>query len=156
MITKVKGSVLDATGFIVHCVNCQGVMGSGVAKAIRERWPIVFDRYEKVSAPYLESGSNPLMLGKIQMVEVGNTQVVVNLFGQLNYGGGGGTRYMSYDAFDTGFKTFASHFVGEKEKVAVNFPLLGAVLAGGEWSIISSIIEHHLPDDTFVKTLYVL
>jgi O-acetyl-ADP-ribose deacetylase (regulator of RNase III) len=36
MIETRKGSLLDATGIIVHGCNCQGVMGSGVALAIKK------------------------------------------------------------------------------------------------------------------------
>ena len=35
------GNILDAKGIIMHGCNAQGVMGSGLAKDIRERWPAV-------------------------------------------------------------------------------------------------------------------
>ena len=42
-----KGNLLDAqTDVIAHQVNCQGVMGSGVAKQIKEKWPDVFKQYD--------------------------------------------------------------------------------------------------------------
>ena len=41
-----EGNLLDAqTDVIAHQVNCQGVMGSGVAKQIRDKWPRVYDSY---------------------------------------------------------------------------------------------------------------
>ena len=43
MIHYVKGNLLDSDcDYICHQVNCQGVMGSGIAKQIRERWPEVY------------------------------------------------------------------------------------------------------------------
>ena len=46
MISVVKGNLLNASeDIIAHQVNCQKKMNSGVAKAIREEWPNVFDRY---------------------------------------------------------------------------------------------------------------
>ena len=43
MVTVVKGNLLDATEIVIaHQVNCQKKMNSGVAKAIREKYPIVF------------------------------------------------------------------------------------------------------------------
>ena len=40
-------SLLEAdVDYICHQVNCMGRMNSGVAKAIRERWPIVFTTYQ--------------------------------------------------------------------------------------------------------------
>ena len=48
MVTVVKGDLLDAKETIIaHQVNCQKRMNSGVAKAIREKYPIVFERYEE-------------------------------------------------------------------------------------------------------------
>ena len=48
MITYKKGNLLNSNcDIIVHQVNCQKVMGSGIAKQIRDRWPEVFVRYEE-------------------------------------------------------------------------------------------------------------
>ena len=42
-------SLLDLSPNIVIChqVNCQGVMGAGIAKQIRARWPEVYEDYKK-------------------------------------------------------------------------------------------------------------
>ena len=46
MIHFKKMNLLEAdVDYICHQVNCQGKMNSGVAKAIRERWPIVYTTY---------------------------------------------------------------------------------------------------------------
>ena len=40
------GDVLTSTApIIMHQVNCKGSMNSGVAKAIKEKWPVVYDEY---------------------------------------------------------------------------------------------------------------
>ena len=53
MIKVVKGNLLDATeAIIAHQVNCQRKMNSGVAKAIREKYPIVFDIYQETKRQY--------------------------------------------------------------------------------------------------------
>lgn len=83
-IRILKGDVTTAkTGFIVHGVNCQGVMGSGVAKTIKDKWPKVFDNYKKYCGTFADKSS---LLGNIQPVNVGDGLYVVNLFSQLNYG----------------------------------------------------------------------
>ena len=38
MISTIKGDLLTANGYILHQVNCRGVMGAGVAKAWPERF----------------------------------------------------------------------------------------------------------------------
>lgn len=41
-----EGNVFDSDADIIcHQVNCQGVMGSGVAKEVRERYPEVYYAY---------------------------------------------------------------------------------------------------------------
>ena len=46
MIRVVKGNLLDATEIVIaHQVNCQKKMNSGVAKAIREKYPEAFEKY---------------------------------------------------------------------------------------------------------------
>ena len=50
MIVYRNQSVLDFKehAIIVHGVNCQGKMNSGVAKAIREAFPVVYEEYMKL------------------------------------------------------------------------------------------------------------
>ena len=47
-IKHVKGDILttptrNEDTVICHQVNCCGVMGAGLAKQIRDKWPVVFD-----------------------------------------------------------------------------------------------------------------
>ena len=94
-IKNINGNLLDSTAeFIVHQVNCLGVMGSGVARAIRDKWPVVYDEYSKLFQNTAEWTSH--LLGKIQIIKISDTQSVVNLFAQSNYGYDG-RRYTSYD-----------------------------------------------------------
>ena len=42
MVNYVKGNLLESDcDYICHQVNCQGVMNSGIARQIREKWPII-------------------------------------------------------------------------------------------------------------------
>jgi len=41
-----NGNLLDAPELMkVHQVNCKGVMGGGIAKQIKERYPLVYKTY---------------------------------------------------------------------------------------------------------------
>ena len=82
-IKHVKGDILttptrNEDTVICHQVNCCGVMGAGLAKQIRDKWPVVFDEYKKIC------GTD--RLGDSQTVQVAPQLYVANLFGQLNYG----------------------------------------------------------------------
>ena len=154
MINSIKGDVLTSSGIIAHCVNSRGVMGSGIALSIRNKWPIVFERYR---TQYLKSiddypDADDRIYGACQLVKVSDTQTVANIGGQINYGNDG-KRYVSYDALDSAFYDMSQQLKGEH---TVNFPLLGCDRAGGEWSIVAAIIDYHLPDSRFIKNLYLL
>jgi O-acetyl-ADP-ribose deacetylase (regulator of RNase III) len=48
MVNIVDGDILNAKeNIICHQVNCQGVMGSGLAKQIKNKYPNVYAKYKK-------------------------------------------------------------------------------------------------------------
>lgn len=72
-------------GIIGHGVNCQGVMGSGVALAIRNKFPEAYHRYVELC-----NNTKPeWLLGTTQLVQVSENLYIANMFTQLNYGGDG-------------------------------------------------------------------
>lgn len=145
MINYVKGNLLDSgCDYICHQVNCQGVMGSGIAKQIRERFPDVYkyykDRYNK-----WYYGSNEKLLGTIDVVYCRDqNMMVVNMYSQ-NECGYDGKRYTSYDAFSDALHAI-KHTV--REGYTIGFPkYIGCGLGGGNWKIVSTMIEEILGND---------
>lgn len=166
MINIIKGDLLTAKGYILHQVNCRGSMGAGVAKAIKKKWPIVFEEYMRVMTPVSGNASftevvRLRMFGKCQVVDTDKADPeapqVVNLFSQWNYGRSA-SRYTSYDKLDSALAQFVSLYLATQpfEKVVINFPLIGCGLGGAHWPIVREIIEHRLPDDICIKNLYIL
>ena len=81
-IKHVKGDILttptrNEDTVICHQVNCCGVMGAGLAKQIRDKWPVVFDEYKKIC------GTD--RLGDSQTVQVAPQLYVANLFGRTEH-----------------------------------------------------------------------
>ena len=139
-VNYVNGNLLDMkTNFICHQVNCQGVMGSGLAKQIREKWPCVYDVYKK--------RVSPKELGKICLVNiVGNVPIqgVINMFAQNDYGRDG-RRYTSYDAFWSCLHEI-KNILPKGDTIA--FPdHIGCGLDGANWNIIRAMIEEVLGAD---------
>jgi O-acetyl-ADP-ribose deacetylase (regulator of RNase III) len=93
-------SLLEAKeDIIVHQVNCQGKMNSGIAKQIREKWPHAYEAY---MGYYDFNGDDPKkLLGTVRIVGVEPNKFVAHLFGQEHYGYDG-RRYTSYDALYDG------------------------------------------------------
>lgn len=143
MVKYIKGNLLDSDcDYICHQVNCQGVMGSGIAKQIRERWPEVYERYREC---YEQSNNPYYQLGSVDVVKLNNDiRSVINIYSQSDYGYDGG-RYTSYDAFSD-----ALYFIKLKvhENNTIGFPKnIGCGLGGGNWKVISALIEEILGED---------
>lgn len=140
-IVSNNGNLLDSNAeYIIHQVNCQGAMNSGVAKAIREKWPIVFERY-RFYYETMQHEDEPL-LGTIQIVKVNDNQSVINMFAQDKYGYDG-NRYTSYDAIDKCLFTVADYCRKDKIK-SVALPYhMSCDRGGANWNIIMEMIKQH-------------
>lgn len=111
-------------GVIPHGVNCQGVMGSGVAKAIKEKWPEIYNQFKN-------GGTGKKMLGEVQYSHVGKSLWVLNCFTQEYYGRDG-KRYASLEAVQEALGAVFS-FAATK-KLPVCMPKIGCGLGGLSWS----------------------
>lgn len=131
-------------GIICQQVNCQGVMASGLAKAIREKWPVVYDEYIKTFRLFKNKHDFQL-LGKHLYVNVKPDLWVCNIFGQLNYGYDK-QRYTDYGALMAAFEDM------EVNRIPFFFPYnFGCDRGGADWAIVSKMIEYYFPDATICK-----
>lgn len=128
--------------YICHQVNCQGAMGSGVAKAIKDKWPVVYTDYRR----FYES--NKPLLNKIQIVAVSTEQSVINMFAQEYYGYDR-NQYTSYDAFWKCLNKI-KNTVPKGSKIA--FPSkIGCCRGGANWKVILTMISEVLESDYNVE-----
>ena len=121
--------------YILHGCNSKGVMGSGIAKTVRARYPEAYEQYTLWCA-------KGFRLGTSLLVECGD-KTIINAVTQQNYGkvseqtGPNPVRYVSYDAIATIFEELEQTIPHE----TIAMPLIGAALGGGSWNVISAIIE---------------
>lgn len=161
MVTFHNGNILDSGADIIcHQVNCQGAMNSGVAKAIRQKWPKVYTEY-KAKCDYEEATANDLygefgnpvdwsecLLGDIQVILVDEDKAVINMFAQQYYGYDQ-KRYTSYDAFWYCLGRIKRIINPEK---TIAFPArIGCVRGGANWNVILTMIEEVLGEDYNVE-----
>ena len=166
MINFRNGNLLDSdVQYICHQVNCQGRMGSGIAKSIKTRWHRVYEDYiakcDDIRNKVIKMcgsweshiDASEVLLGDIQLVPVEEDKTVVNMFGQQYYGYDG-KRYTSYDAFWSCLgKIREAVPVGSK----IGFPdHVGCGLGGANWEVILTMIEEALNDyDVYIYKLEV-
>lgn len=127
-----KDITTSAATLIIHQVNCQHTMGSGVAKAIKTKWPKVYYDYMSI---------HEQMLGDIQIVKVAEDKYVVNMFAQNNFGYDG-QRYTSYDALDICLRQIAEFCKNEMiDTVAISFNM-SCDRGGACWDIVLAMINN--------------
>jgi O-acetyl-ADP-ribose deacetylase (regulator of RNase III) len=142
------GNILQEVtkGFILHQVNCQGVMGSGIARSIRDKWRVVYDQYLNE----VDEQGKLQILGWAQVVQVSDTPLfVVNLFGQFGYGTD--RQHTNYEALGSALMTFERLRSGlnvQYPDLEVHHPLIGCGLGGGKWETVRSLIEKHISVET--------
>lgn len=140
MITYKRGNLLDVTeGIIVHGCNRQGVMGSGVAKAVKDKYPGAFYQYVKDLNDWRNVGYTGM--GMISWYEVNDKLRIASGITQKTYGRSATFRFVSYDALDDVFKRVSA--IAREEQVTVHIPLIGAGLGNGDWEVIETIISSH-------------
>lgn len=144
MIHYIKGNLLDSDcDYICHQVNCQGVMGSGIAKQIRERWPVVYKEYRAYYDYCKKHGLDMLGHNFDVTVDDFDSTRVVNMFAQTDFGHDGKV-YTSYDAFRDCLVDLSKMVRGG----TIAFPKnIGCGLGGGNWKVISALIEEILGKD---------
>ena len=148
MVEYKIGNLLDApVNYICHQVNCQGRMGSGIAKQIRERWPRVYEVYQDwYQGKLYDEGalSEYDMLGHIQIVHNENGPYVINMAAQRFYGYDG-KRYTSYDAF---WSCLGEITTKVPKGSKIGFPYrIGCGLGGANWQVIETMIYAALDND---------
>lgn len=120
MIANHKDITTNLRGLIIHGCNCQGVMGAGVAKAIKNKWPIVFEEFSKLP-------TGPELLGTFQPVQINENLFVGNCFTQEYYGSDG-KQYASLDAIRKSVGE-ACQFAKDNDLSLIS-PLIGCGLGG--------------------------
>lgn len=140
MARIVKGNLLNAIEDIIgHQVNCQGVMGSGVAKGIKDKWRAAYNGY----CNYCHDKNPYELLGDSLIIDVGS-KYVAHLFGQLNYGRVK-ERYTDYDALRNALHSLKE--VAKRSDLSIALPYgIGCGLANGEWSTVYQIIDDVFSD----------
>lgn len=124
-------------GIIVHGCNAQGVMGSGIAKEIRGAYPAAYLAYVE----HVQGKRREEVLGTVAFYDVPDTDLTIaNAITQLTFGKDG-RRYVSYEAIQRAFDVIVARANQPGSQRQVHYPLIGAGLGGGDWAIISEIID---------------
>ncbi len=148
MITYLKKDITTVErGVLAHGVNCQRKMGSGVALAIKTKWPTIY-------TAYMDMPGGKEMLGGAHIINVSEDSSlhVANCYTQEFYGPGD-KKYASPEAIMKALDGVFSF--AQINELPVYLPKIGAGLGGLDWETEVLPIVQHLDEefsdvDTFV------
>ncbi|PIE91145.1 MAG: phosphatase [Acidobacteria bacterium] len=130
---------------IVHGCNCFCTMGAGIAKSIKDQFPQAFE------ADLSTEKGDRNKLGTFSSATVfknGHKFTIINAYTQFHWSGRG--VQADYDAIRRVFRLIKQTYGGKR----IGYPLIGAGLAGGDWDIISAIIDEELFQENHTLVRY--
>jgi O-acetyl-ADP-ribose deacetylase (regulator of RNase III) len=137
MLKHTKGNLLDLAeagefDIVVQGCNCFNTMGGGIAREIRERYPLV------ASVDMATGCGDYNKLGNWTECDAGgeNRFTVINAYTQYNMSQG--TDVFEYTAFELILQKLC-HAYGDKR---IGLPYIGMGLAGGDKEVILEQIEY--------------
>ena len=124
-----ENKVSPSVDAIAHVCNCQGVMGSGIALQIKQKYPSAYAIYSK----------NGQYLNEVTYSEVTHGKYVFNLQAQSNYGRG--ERHLNYEALYICLERVAKklHDINIS-RIGIPY-LMGCDRAGGSWQIVEAMVD---------------
>ena len=132
MIDLIDGNLFDGKfDILINTVNCQGVMGKGIALEFKKRYPKMFREYRKIC---LRKELNP---GDIWIWKHDNEWVI-------NFATKDQWRFPSkYNYIDKGLKKLKDYLM-QFENISIAIPPLGCGNGGLDWKIICDRIVKEL------------
>lgn len=132
----------DDINVIIHQANCHHTMGSGIAAAIKKKYPEAY-------AADLKTGFGDISkMGTYSKAITKDGKRILNLYSQFNFGYG--KRHTDYNAMANGMALIRKDILAapNKSKLVLGMPYkIGSALGGGSWRVVEAIIH-----DTFEES----
>jgi len=131
---------------ILHQANCYAVMGSGIAREVKYKYPSAFEADRKFEVPV---GSKD-RLGKFSYGWGDeNQRVIFNLYGQHRYGRD--QKYTEEDKLEEAVRGAFEKLNEVREhptfRIKIGLPMnMGCGLAGGDWTVVSELLQRAADD----------
>lgn len=131
MITYREGNIFTTDmPAIGHGVNCEGVMGSGIAVSVRKLYPDVHEAYKKYcKSPGLKGGDVFIMKSEV------DGKYIFNLASQVKKG-----RHATYPLLEASLWA-AFDGLEELEVTGLALPQIGCGVGGLDWDKARPMIE---------------
>lgn len=132
---------VESPGIVMHGVNCQRVMKSGIAKSLFDKWPNVYKEYMSLS-------KSEMCLGKTLPVKIKEDLYVMHCWTQERYGYDKKI-YADVSAIQSCLSSVID-FAKEKKITNIYSPRIGSGLGGLSWEDdvrpVFEILDRKFPD----------
>jgi len=148
-VIEVQGDLTESDCHVIaHGCNCFNTMGSGIARAIREKFPQAFTVDQAT-----KRGDRSKLGNMTWIYHQEKNKFVLNLYTQYEFGTH--QRQLDYEALFLCLDRL-KNFVQDLDDATattnkVGLPRIGCGLAGGDWDAVKAIINYIFPD----KDIYV-
>ena len=142
LITMALAGAFDV---IIHGCNCQCHMGKGIALTIRKQFPSAYAA-DQATVKGTEEKLGSYSSANIERDKIEFT--IVNAYTQLHWRGKGVKA--DYKAIESVMARVKQDFSGKR----IGYPLIGAGLAGGDWNLISEIIDSQLEGEDHTLVVF--
>lgn len=151
MVLTIKDNfdLCDAkTDVVAHCANCFNTQKSGVAAALKKKYPQI----EQIDSQTMKGDKNKLgTISFIQLNSLEKPKFGANLYGQYYYGTE--RRQVNYEAIYRALEELKGE-MSDRSLTSVAFPYnMCSALAGGDFRIIDVMIKVVFEDTDF-KIVY--
>lgn len=147
MIEYKVGNIFDGNEeMICHQVNTFGVMEAGIAAQIKDRFPLVYEKYRNECENHSNHNLNPL--GNVLICNHYMFPRIVNMFSQRGM-------ETDYSAMLRCFNTIKSIAENNNWSVAIPYKI-GCGVAKGNWNTIELIIKSIFEDSDVKCVIYKL
>ena len=139
----IKGNIFEENwNGMVHCANLYHTFGAGVARLLSKIYPEAYN-----SDRLTTKRGDVSKLGHYSYADI-DDKTIFNLYGQEGIGNNGEplNRNVRYDMIHDGLYRVCKHIDERRDPLKVSpyilaMPMMGCGLAGGEWSIVESIVK---------------
>lgn len=136
MLKFIDGDLFEhPADILVNPVNCVGVMGKGIAKEFKKRYPEMFVEYkEACDKGYLKPGTLYIYIDDYE------GKVIINFATKNHWKSSSEYRWI-----ETGLEELREYLLNHKYN-SICIPALGCANGGLDWDRVKPLIEKYLSD----------